>query len=130
MPQDFLSLVNSRVGHFKLESGHHANYWLDLETLFLRPSRIEPFAAQLADRLRSYRIDAVCGPLNEGAFVALMTASELDCDYTYAERFAPPPTGNELFPVEYRLPNALHPMVRGKRIAIVNDVISAGSAVR
>src|SRR5262249_61577215 len=35
-----------------------------------------------------------------------------------------------LYPVEYRLPAALHPVVKGRRVAIVNDVTSAGSAVR
>jgi hypothetical protein len=35
-----------------------------------------------------------------------------------------------LFPVEYRLPETLHSIVQGKRVAIVNDVVGAGSAVR
>jgi orotate phosphoribosyltransferase len=65
----------------------------------------------------------------EGAFVALLVALELGCDFAYAERFADT-TREGLFPVEYRLPRALQPVVKGKRVAIVNDVISAGSAVR
>src|SRR6185503_7118830 len=40
------------------------------------------------------------------------------------------PTRDTLFPVEYRLPGAQLPLVRDRRVAIVNDVISAGSAVR
>ena len=129
MAQAFLSTVRSRRGHFRLESGHHGDFWLDLETLFLRPAHIRPFAAELAARLGRYDVDAVCGPLNEGAFVALMVASELDRDFTYAERFVDP-TRDALFPVEYRLPSILGPLVRGRRVAIVNDVIGAGSAVR
>jgi orotate phosphoribosyltransferase len=58
-----------------------------------------------------------------------MVATELDCDFTYAERFANA-TRDALFPVEYRLPGAQHSLVRARRVAIVNDVISAGSAVR
>ena len=129
MPQAFLSSVQARRGHFRLESGHHSDFWLDLETLCLRPATIRSFAIDLAARLRPYRVDAVCGPLNEGAFVALMVASELECDFTYAERFANS-TSDVLFPVRYLLPAPLHAVVRGKRLAIVNDVISAGSAVR
>jgi len=102
---------------------------MDLETLFLRPGAIRPFASELAARLRRHGVDAVCGPLNEGAFVALMIASELECDFTYAERFSNPELEG-LFRVGYRLPAALHAIVRGRRVAIVNDVISAGSAVR
>jgi orotate phosphoribosyltransferase len=61
--------------------------------------------------------------------VGLLVSLELGCDFVYAERFAY--TGREgLYPVEYRLPKALHSAVKGKRVAIVNDVISAGSAVR
>jgi orotate phosphoribosyltransferase len=71
----------------------------------------------------------VCGPLVEGAFVALLVSLELGCDFAYAERFADT-TREGLFPVEYRLPKALQPVVNGKRVAIVNDVINAGSAVR
>src|SRR5205085_1299768 len=35
-----------------------------------------------------------------------------------------------LYPVEYRLPPALRERLRGQRVAIVNDVTNAGSAVR
>ena len=61
--------------------------------------------------------------------MALMVASELDRDFTYAERFADS-NRESLFRVAYRLPKTLGPFVHGKRVAIVNDVISAGSAVR
>jgi len=112
-----------------MESGYHADVWMDLETLCKRPDAIRPFARQLAQQLRAHNVDAVCGPLNEGAFVALMVAEELRCDYTYAERIADA-TRTTLFPVRYELPPPLRPVVARKRVAIVNDVISAGSAVR
>ena len=128
-PESLLSSVRARRGHFEFESGHHGDFWLDLETLCVRPAAVRALAADLAGRLRAYGVDAVCGPLNEGAFIALMVAAELDCDFTYAERF-PHPTRDTLFPVEYRVPEAQHALVRAKRVAIVNDVISAGSAVR
>jgi orotate phosphoribosyltransferase len=86
-------------------------------------------SAQLAKRLAPYNVEVICGPLVEGAFVALLTAAELGCEFTYAERFANP-NREAMFPVEYHLPQALELAVRGRRIAIVNDVISAGSAVR
>jgi orotate phosphoribosyltransferase len=128
-PESLLSSVRARRGHFEFESGHHGDFWLDLETLCVRPAAIRALAADLAGRLRAYGVDAVCGPLNEGAFIALMVAAELDCDFTYAERF-PHPARDTLFPVEYRVPEAQHSIVRARRVAIVNDVISAGSAVR
>ena len=102
---------------------------MDLEALCRRPAAIQPLVQELARKLVAYEVDAVCGPLNEGAFVALMVANELGCDFAYAERF-PDPGNDALFPVRYRVPAALRPFVAGRRVAIVNDVISAGSAVR
>jgi orotate phosphoribosyltransferase len=68
-------------------------------------------------------------PAGRGTFVALLVSLELGCDFVYAERFADT-TRQGLYPVEYRLPTVLHSAVQGKRVAIVNDVINAGSAVR
>ncbi len=129
MDDDVLSLVRGRRGHFRLESGHHGDLWFQLETLCLHSRAMRPFAARLAAQLEKYNVDAVCGPLVEGAFVALLVSLELGCDFVYAERFANT-TREGLFPVEYRLPAVLQPAVQGKRVAIVNDVINAGSAVR
>ena len=118
-----------RKGHFRYESGHHSDAWLDLERLCLRPEPVERLANQLADRVATYDIDVVCGPLVEGAFVALMVASRLKKLFAYAERFDDR-ASDALYPVKYRVPESLRGELRGKRIAIVNDIISAGSAVR
>jgi orotate phosphoribosyltransferase len=128
MQDELMRLLAARRGHFDLESGHHGDLWLDLELLFLRPRAIQPFAQELARRLSAHTIDAVCGPLVEGAFVAQIVAAELDVELSYAEPIRDP-NRSGLYPVEYRLPRALRQTVRGKSVAIVNDVINAGSAV-
>ncbi len=79
-------------------------------------------------RVREYEPEVIYGALVEGAFVALLAASELRCDFAYANRLAGDP--KQLFSVDYRLPGALHPVVKGKRLVVMNDVISTGSAVR
>jgi orotate phosphoribosyltransferase len=122
-------LLPAREGHFVFESGYHSASWLDLERLFLDPAAIRTLAAELAERLRRHAPEVVCGPLVEGAFVALMVAEHLGLPFTYAERFDEGPTGG-LFAIRYRLPVALHPHVHTRRVAIVNDVVSAGSAVK
>src|SRR6266478_4827471 len=129
MTEHLLSLVSGRQGHFRLESGHHGDLWFQLETLCLNAREIRPFAVRLAEKLKKHEVEVVCGPLVEGAFVAMLVSLELGCEFVYAERFADE-TREGLFPVEYRLPKALRPAVKGKRVAIVNDVINAGSAVR
>lgn len=122
-------LLPMRKGHFRLESGHHFDRFLDLEMLFVLPKALRPFAKQLAARIASHKPEAICGPMVEGAFVAMMVAERLGVPFTYAERIADD-TLSGLYPIRYKLPGAQRQLVRGKRVAIVNDVISAGSAVR
>jgi orotate phosphoribosyltransferase len=121
-------LLAARKGHFQLESGHHSDRWLDLDLLFLHPGRLRPHVVELARRLQPHSIDAVCGPLVGGALVAQLIAAELDVDFVYTERSPGGPAA--LSPVGYRLPKALRAAVGGKRVAVVDDAISAGSAVR
>jgi orotate phosphoribosyltransferase len=128
MQRELQRLFTGRKVHFRLESGHHGDLWLDLALLCLRPAEVRPIAAELTQRIAKQNVEAVCGPLNEGAFVALMVASELNAEFSYAEPL--PPQTDALFPVKYRIPPALRGQVRGKRVAIINDVINAGSAVR
>jgi orotate phosphoribosyltransferase len=129
MQKKVLELVSGRQGHFLWESGHHGDLWLDLERLCLQPQRVQAAAAGLTAPLSDLQLDAVCGPLVEGAFVALMVALQLDIHFTYSERFGRP-AAEGLFPAGYRVPTSLREGLRGKRVAIVDDVINAGSAIR
>ncbi len=128
MEEQLLSLVRGRRGHFQLESGHHGDLWFQLETLCQHAREIQRFAAQLAGKLMQYQVEVVCGPLVEGAFIGLLASVEIGCDFVYAGRF-PTAATQGLYTVEYHLPAVLQSLVRGKRVAIVNDVINAGSAV-
>ena len=74
---EVLTLLPRQDGHFAFESGFHSAMWIDLERLCLQPRRVEGLAAELASRLSKYKVEAVCGPLVEGAFVGLMAASRL-----------------------------------------------------
>jgi orotate phosphoribosyltransferase len=129
MQQDLLDMLVARKGHFRLESGHHGDLWLDLDLLYLRVCRLRPSAAELARRVAAHDVDAVCGPLVGGAFLAQMIAEELDAEFYFAEQFVRP-QGDGLYPLTYRLPDAVRSTVRGKRCAVVDDVINACSAVR
>lgn len=124
-----LALLASRSGHFVFESGHHGELWLDLDRLFLRPARLAPFIADLAERLSKHRIEAVCGPALGGTLVAAAVATTLDVEFYPSERKLADFTGG-LFEAEYRLPDSLREAVRGRHVAIVDDVINAGSATR
>jgi orotate phosphoribosyltransferase len=129
MPDEILSLFAARKGHFRFESGHHGDLWLEIPPAYVRPRSLRPHAARLARLLEAHRVEAVCGPLVEGALLAQMVAEELDVEFYFAEQFIRPAT-NDRYPVGYRIPAALRDGLRGKRIAVVDDVINAGSAVR
>ena len=126
----FMSLVAGRRGHFKLESGHHGGLWLDLDPLFAQPARIAPLVQDLAERLRPHGAETVCGPLLGGAFLAQLVAQSLGVAFAFTERVMPAERDAALYRARYRLPAALVAVVRGRRVAMVDDVMSAGSALR
>ena len=129
MHEQVIELLSAKKGHFLLESGHHGDLWLQLESLFLSPQRVQPLVAELAAPLSNQQVDIVCGPLVEGAFVALLLAPLINAQFVYSERYAHS-SGSGLFPAGYRVPSPVRAMLRGKRVAIVSDVINAGSAMR
>lgn len=124
----FLQLVEGRRGHFKMESGYHSDLWLNLDALFAQPKHVEPFVNALVNALRSYRVDVACGPLLGGALLAQWVARTLDVEFAFTEKMTVENAG--LFTAQYRLPPALAKHLRGKRIAMVDDVMSAGSSLR
>lgn len=129
MPADLWSLLSAREGHFRYESGYHSNLWLDLDRLWLQPRAIQPFASELARQLAPHQPDAICGPIVGGALLALWIAAELGLAFYPTERRVRP-NADGLYPVDYPLPPSLRALAAGRRFALVDDVISAGSAVR
>ena len=73
--------------------------------------------AALADRLRTYDPDAVCGPLTGGAFLAQFLARELDVAFHWTERVRAPEAG-VLFSAAYALPAGAS--LAGRRVAVVD----------
>ena len=125
----FFELTARRRGHFQLESGHHSELWFDLDALFAVPSQIGPIVGQLAESLRHYKIAAVCGPLLGGAFLAQLIAQALDVEFCFTERVMPRDASG-LYQASYILPPAFSERISCRRVAIVDDVMSAGSALR
>lgn len=129
---DVLGALPSRRGHFVLESGCHTDLWITLDALFVDPASIAPHVAALAERLRVHAPTAICGPLFGGAFLAQALATRLAGKFFVVE---PAPAASaagssDLFTARYRLPLGQRSYVRGERVAVVDDVISAGSSVR
>ena len=127
----FTDLIDGRRGHFQLESGHHGELWLDLDTLFLRPARLVPFVSDIARRLaESVDPDAICGPLLGGGLIASAVATVLDVELYIAEPGEPDDREGKLFGARYAVRPATRPRLRGQRVAVVDDVVNAASATR
>ena len=124
-----LDRIGGRRGHFRMESGLHAAVWFDLDQLFVDPTILDPAIVELAEKLRPHAVDAVCGPLVGGALVAQLLARALDVECYFTERIRTGDAGG-VFTARYQLPPGLRARVAGKRVAIVDDVMSAGSSLR
>lgn len=130
-PSSLLEIAHGRRGHFCMESGYHSEWWFALDRLFDAPARLQPYVQALAARIKPHGIDAVCGPQTGGAMLAAMLATELGVACFTTERIQPPDdTSRGLFPVRYVVPAAQRAGLRGRVVAVVDDAISAGSAVR
>lgn len=124
----FLDLARARKGHFQMESGLHCGLWFDLDLAFIDPKALDPFVAQLAHSLRRHDVEAVCGPLTGGAFLAQLLARALDCECYFTAPVKSALEGE--FKARYKLPPGAGHRLLGKRVALVDDVMSVGSSLR
>jgi orotate phosphoribosyltransferase len=118
---EVVRLARPRRGHFDLGTGYHGDLWLDLDALFLRPARLRPYVEWLAERLREHSPDAVCGPLEGGAFLAYAVADLLGVAFLAGYRSPGQAAG-------YHLP-LVPGGIGGWRVAAVDDAVNAGTAV-
>ncbi|MBY0492716.1 MAG: hypothetical protein K2Y23_00755 [Cyanobacteria bacterium] len=134
----FLDLARARRGHFKMESGLHCGLWFDLDAAFVDQAALDPFVTKLAQALRRYDVEAVCGPLTGGAFLAQLVARLLGSEFFFSVPSSAKATGGRpaakandgTFAARYELPSGAGDRVLGKRVALVDDVMSAGSSLR
>jgi orotate phosphoribosyltransferase len=112
-----------------MESGYHSERWFDLDRLFADRAQLQPFVSGLARQLAAHHPAIICGPVTGGAILAEAIAAELGLPSIRADRHAPP-AATELFSVRYTVPADQRDRMRGRNVAIVDDAISAGSAVR
>lgn len=124
----FLDLARARRGHFRMESGLHCGLWFDLGAAFVDHAALDPFVIELAQALRRHNIEAVCGPLTGGAFLAQLLARLLGSEFYFT--VTAPAEGEGTFNARYQLPQGIGHRLLGRRVALVDDVMSAGSSLR
>jgi orotate phosphoribosyltransferase len=116
-----VQLAQPTRGHFDLGTGYHGDVWLDLDTLFLQPALLRQPVRWMAQRLREHVVDAVCGPLEGGAFLAYAVSDLLAAVFLPGYRTPGETAGYHLGPV----PGGMD----GWRVGIVDDAVNAGTAV-
>ena len=116
--------VRASRGHYRYESGHHGDLWLDLDTLLVDARRVRRWAGELARSAAACAPELVCGPLTGGAFVAQAVAAEAGLEFVFAERRA-----GDRSSVTYRIPDPLRRAPAGRRVLLVDDAVNAGSAL-
>lgn len=117
---DAVRLAQPVRGHFDLGTGYHGDVWLELDALLLHPARLRQPVRWMADRLREHAVDAVCGPVEGGAFLAYAVSDLLTAAFLPAYRTPGETAGYHLRPV----PGG----TGGWRIGIVDDAVNAGTA--
>ena len=113
----------ARTGHFRYESGHHGDYWLDLDAIFADPRFTNIRAQTLVEMIGPFAPDVVCGPMTGGALLAQFVALHCGCGFAWTERVVASEGS-----VRYELPRGQIEVVEGRTVVIVDDVINAGSA--
>lgn len=107
----------------------HCGLWFDLDAAFVDQNALDPFVTQLAQSLRRHDIEAVCGPMTGGSFLAQLLARLLGSEFYFTMPQAGP-AGPQDGRAKYTLPAGTSHRVLGKRMALVDDVMSAGSSLR
>jgi len=115
--------------HFVYESGKHGSVYVDKSAIFTYPTLASLLGAELAELCKWYTIDVVVGPALGGIVLAqwvshhLTQLDETEVRSVFAEKGDGPET-------TFALKRGYGDLVRGKRVLVVEDVITTGSSVR
>src|SRR4051794_5869169 len=106
--------------------------WLDLDALLLRPAGLRQPVRWMADRLRAHAVDAVCCPVEGGAFLAYAVADLLTAAFLPGYRTPGATAGYHLPSVPGRIAgDHSRPVpggIGGWWVGIVDDAVNAGTA--
>jgi orotate phosphoribosyltransferase len=114
--------------HFVYISGDHGSGWVAKDVIFVDLARVRRLAQLLADSLRRFDAEFLCGPATGGLIVAQWTAAELGLPAVFAEH-DPAHKKSELRG-RFGLHRGYDKLVRGKRVVVVDDVMNTGLSVK
>jgi len=114
--------------HFVYISGDHGSGWIDKDAIYPHTERIERLCREMANLVRGWNIDVVCGPATGGLIIAEWAARELGVLSIFAEH-AQAPQGISLRG-QFELRRGYDSLVSGKRVLVVDDIVNTGLSLR
>jgi orotate phosphoribosyltransferase len=114
--------------HFVYISGDHGSGWIDKDAIYPHTERIERLCRDMANIVRNWGVEAVCGPATGGLIVAEWTAHELGVLSIFAEH-DPAPRESALRG-RFVLRRGYDQVVSGKRVLVVDDIVNTGLSLR
>ncbi len=106
-------------GHFLLSSGKHSEYYVQCARLFEDPKIGDFIGGILAEKIKSYGVQAVVGPALGGVLLAYAVSKALGVRNMFAEREG----GLMRFRRGFKVG-------KGERVAVVEDVVTTGKSVK
>ncbi|HWG43780.1 MAG TPA: phosphoribosyltransferase family protein [Gemmataceae bacterium] len=114
--------------HFVYISGDHGSGWIDKDAIYPHTAYIECLCRDLGEEVRTWGVEAVCGPATGGLIVAEWTAHALGVLSLFAEH-GPTVEGNALRG-RFMLRRGYDVLAAGKRVLIVDDIVNTGLSLR
>jgi orotate phosphoribosyltransferase len=114
--------------HFVYISGDHGSGWIDKDAIYPHTERIEQLCRDMANGVRDWGVEAVCGPATGGLIVAEWTAHELGALSVFAEHDPAPREG--ALRGRFVLRRGYDQVVSGKRVLVVDDIVNTGLSLR
>jgi orotate phosphoribosyltransferase len=125
-------LMDSRAilenDHFVYISGDHGSGWIDKDAIYPHTERIERLCRDLANLVKGWDAEVVCGPATGGLIVAEWAAHELGILSIFTEH--DPAAGGEGFRGRFVLRRGYDRLVSGKRVLVVDDIVNTGLSLR
>jgi orotate phosphoribosyltransferase len=114
--------------HFVYISGDHGSGWVNKDSIFVEPKRTARLGQLLAEAVRRFDAEVLCGPATGGLIVAQWTAFVLGLPAVFAEHNSP--RSRAELRGRFGFHRGYDRILAGKRLLVVDDVVNTGYSIR
>lgn len=119
-----------KEGHFLLSSGRHSDLYINKDAIYCNPALFQSVVSMMIYYLNNYsyiyELDIITGPAIAGAVLAAPIALQLQKTFIYPEKVI---DHHEKENVRMELRRGYNKVVKGKKVWIVEDIITTGKSV-